>query len=185
MSPEINNSKTLIKTGKPISRNYPPVKLYLDDVRDLQELLVRLCGQAVLYTGNQVVRDFNQFTGSGIREIHDLRFEGNSPQISIVLRHDYVRVYVEEDFVFAEQALLEIESVLKRCYRKIARIFTNYYVIVSSSLILIGAGIMTWFFAGGLLRPALLGIFTLLYAALSIFNYKIEKVYSTIVLAER
>lgn len=185
MRPEIYHSKTIIKTGKPVSRSYPPVKLYLDDVRDLQELLSQLCGQAILYTGKQTIQDFNYLISSGIRKVHDLRFEGNSPQISVVLRHDYVRVYIEEDFVFAEQALLEIEHILKRCYRRIARIFTNYYVIIFSSLMLIGAAAIAWFFTSGLLRPALLSIFTMLYAALSIFNYKVEKMYSTIVLAER
>ena len=172
-------------TGKPVSRSYPPVKLYLDDVKALEDLLVRLCGQATLYADNRVVRNYSQLKKEGNGKLHDLRLEGNSPQISIVLRHDYVRVFIEEDFVFAEQALLEIESILKRCYRRIAGIFTSYVVIILCSLTLIGAGIAVWNLTGGFLRPVLLSIFTLMYAALSIFNYKIEKVYSTIVLTQR
>lgn len=185
MCAEIYNRNSVSRSGRPLSRSYPPVRLYLNDVKNLQELLRRLCGQATLYTGNQALSDYNQLKSSGKNILHDLRLEGDSPQISIVLRHDFVRVYIEEDFVFAEQAFREIESILKRGYRRIAGIFTNYYVIIFGSLVLIGAGITTWYSTGGLLRPLLLSIITLMYAALSIFNYKVEKVYSIIVLTER
>jgi hypothetical protein len=184
MCAEIYNRKSVNRTGRPLSRSYPPVRLDLTDVTNLQDLLRRLCGRAILYTGNQALRDCNQLKKSGKEILHDLRLEGDNPQISIVLRHDYVRVYIEEDFVFAEQAFLEIERILKRCYRRIAGIFTNYYVIIFGSLALIGAGIATWYSTGGLLRPLLLSIITLMYAALSIFNYKVEKVYSTILLTK-
>ena len=157
----------------------------LSDVGDLAALLTRLCGKVTLYTGESVFHDYRKLKTLPGEKIHDLRLEGKSPQVSVVLRHDYVRVFVEEDFVFAEKVLSEIEKVLKPCYRKIARIFTNYVVIILSSITLITLLVMTWKFTGGALRPMLMTVLLMLYAALSIFNYKIEKVYSTIMLTGR
>jgi hypothetical protein len=159
--------------------------MYMDDVRDLAALLTRLCGKVTLYSGESVFNDYRKLKTLPAEKIHDLRLEGNSPQVSVVLRHDYVRVFIEEDFVFAGKILSEIEKVLKPCYRKIARIFTHYVVIILVSITLITLLIMTWRFTGGAIRPVLMTVFLLLYAALSIFNYKIEKVYSTIMLIDR
>jgi hypothetical protein len=173
------------KKNKPLSKSYPPVKMHLDDVRDLAALLTRLCGKVTLYSGESVFHDYRKLKTLPGEKIHDLRLEGKSPQVSVVLRHDYVQVFVEEDFVFSSKVLSEIEKVLKPCYRKIARIFANYVVIILVSITLITLLVMTWKFTDGALRPVLMTVFLLLYAALSIFNYKIEKVYSTIVLTER
>lgn len=159
--------------------------MHIDDVRDLAALLTRLCGKVTLYHGESVFHDYKKLKTLPGEKIHDLRLEGKSPQVSVVLRHDYVRVFVEEDFAFAGNILSEIEKVLKPCYRKIARIFANYVVIILTSITLITSLVMTWNFTGGALRPVLMTVFLMLYAALSIFNYKIEKVYSTIVLTER
>ena len=173
------------KNSKPLSKSYPPVKMHLDDVRDLTALLTSLCGKVTLYYGESVLQDYRELKTLPVEKIHDLRLEGNSPQVSVVLRHDYVRVFIEENFVFSDKILSEIEQVLKPCYRKIARIFANYVVIILLSITLITLLVLSWKFTGGALRPVIMTVFLLLYAALSIFNYKIEKVYSTIVLIKK
>jgi hypothetical protein len=173
------------KKNKPLSKSYPPVKMYLDDVRDLVALLTRLCGKVTLYSGESVFHDYRKLKTLPYEKIHDLRLEGKNPQVSVVLRHDYVRVFVEEDFMFGGKILSEIEKVLKPCYRKIARIFANYVVIFLISFTLITLLVLNWKFNDGALRAMLMTLFLMFYAAISIFNYKIEKVYSTIVLSKK
>ena len=186
----MHGSIAVNKKNKALSKSYPPVKMHLNDVGDLAALLTRLCGKVTLYSGESVFHDYRKLKTLPGEKIHDLRLEGKSPQVSVVLRHDYVRVFIEEDFVFAGKLLSEIEKVLKPCYRKIARIFANYVVIILTSITLITLLVITWKFTGGALRPdrrrpVLMTIFLMLYAALSIFNYKIEKMYTTIVLSDR
>ena len=177
------------------------VILVVDDETDMLRLLARIITEETAYEVvaesdplkalerfqrapfELVITDLKMPKMDGIRVLEAVKTI--SPQVSVVLRHDYVRVFIEEDFVFADKILSEIEKVLKPCYRKIARIFANYVVIILVSITLITLLVMTWKFTGGVLRPVLMTVFLLLYAALSIFNYKIEKVYSTIVLKER
>ena len=118
-------------------------------------------------------------------KLHNLSLDCRDPYISLDLKKDGARLYIEEGAKFNRGILAEIETTLRRCYGNLARVFANYALLIISCIVLITMSLLALKYTEGAVRVGLISLFAVLYACLCVFNYKIEKVYSTIILSDR
>ncbi len=173
------------KAGKAIVKQMPPVKIYLDDLQELYNILKNTCEKVTINTDIGVISDFEQLKYLNNKKIHNLSLDCCNPYISLDLKKDGARLYIAEGLKFNKGILAEIERTLGRCYRNLARVFANYALLIISCIVLITMSFLALKFTEGAIRVGLISLFTVLYACLCVFNYKIEKVYSTIILSDR
>ena len=167
---------------KSILKSYPPVKLYGEDVRKLHSTLRKVCSVVTIKAGNHSFKDIRRLKSLDHGKLHDLVLEGQYPYILLAFQKHRALLFILDESPFTGDIVSEVEKTVKRRYRKLARIFTNYSVIVLTYFVLIALGLLAWRFTEGYIRIGSIGFILLLYAVLSIFNYKMEKIYSTIVL---
>jgi hypothetical protein len=167
---------------KSIVKSYPPVRLYGDDIRKLHASLRKVCAVVTIKAGNHSFKDIRRLKTLDHRKLHDLVLEGQYPYILLAFQKHRALLFILDESPFTADIISEIEGVVGKRYKKLARFFTNYIVTVLTYFVLIALGILAWKFTEGYFQIGSIGCILLLYAALSIFNYKMEKIYSTIVL---
>lgn len=175
------------KLRKSIYISLPPVKLYLDDMRNIYDILKNNCKDVTIKTAEYQLSDVDQLKDVSSNEIHELHLVGKDPYISVNLEPNSTSIYVDEDSTLNVGILSEIKVILSKCQRKIARVFANPFL---SSLVL-----MLVFFAllipigqftEGLFDWILLGFLVLFYILSYVSAYRFQEYsYSTVVLSER
>jgi hypothetical protein len=167
---------------KSIVRSYPPVKLYGEDVRSLHSTLRKICSVVTIKTGNHSFRDIRRLKSLDHRKLHELVLEGQYPYILLAFQKHRALLFILDESPFTAEVISEVEKTLKKRYKTLSRIFTNYVVTVVTYFVLIALGICAWKFTEGYFQIGSIGLLLLLYAGLSVFNYRMEKSYSTIIL---
>lgn len=176
------------KLEKPISKHFPPLRLYLDDVHAIYNILKKSCGGGVtVTTDNFEIKDMAKFNDVGPEDIHTLKFDAREPYISLELGRSDARLWMNIDSTLNKGIAAEIEEVLSRCYRKIARIFANSFLSAFiGTIIFLVPALFILFNIKGLLSVGLFILFLVLYG-LSFFFAALFSLrrYSTIIFTER
>ena len=167
---------------KSIVKSYPPVRLYGEDIKKLHATLKRICAVVTIKAGTHSFKDIRRLKSLDRRKLHELVLEGQYPYILLAFQKHRALLFILDESPFTADIISEVETVIERRYKKFARFFANYIVTIVSYFMLIALGILAWKFTGGYFRIGSIGCILLLYAGLSIFNYKMEKIYSTIIL---
>lgn len=168
--------------AKSIVKSYPPLKLYGEDIRKLHSTLRKICAVVTIKTGNHSFKDIRRLVSLNHRKLHDLVLEGQYPYIILAFQKHRALMFILDESPFTGEIISEVEKIVRRRYRKVSRFLTNYVVTVLAYLVLIALGLLAWKFTEGYFQIGSIGFILLLYVALSIFNYRMEKSYSTIVL---
>lgn len=171
---------------KGISVYFPPVRLYLDDVEELFNILKKHAKSVNIETEKYELDDVTHLKEIKSDKIHKLTLSTSSPYISIDFENDSARIYFSEDTTLNRGILSEIEDVIKRCRRRFAHIFHKSHpsfwlpAVAGASLVQVYKYTKGWPFgviAALILTPIVLGF---------IFDWKIDfNQYSTIILSER
>lgn len=171
---------------KSISVDFPPVRLYLDDVEELFNILKKHAKSVNIETEKYELDDVAHLKEIKSDKIHKLTLSTSSPYISIDFESGSARVYISEDTTLNRGILSEIEDVIKKCRRRIAHIFhkshLEFYLPVVAVVSVVQAyeymkGWLFGAFAALIIIPTVLGL---------VFGWKIDfSQYSTIVLSER
>jgi len=180
--------KTMKELKKSIAKEFPPLKLYLDDVHKIYNIFEKSCSEKITVTTEDFeVQDITRFKDLGPKDIHTLKFNGGQPYISLDLGPNQARLWISEDSTLNRGIASEIEEVLGRCYRRIARVFTNLLSLnLIGALIFVPPAVLTLQYMTGSLRWGLLILLIVLYGSLFFLSFRLSfKWYSTITFSER
>lgn len=172
------------KLKKSITKKLPPVKLYLDDLESIYDILKQKAKGVDITTEDYAVEDVKQLKNLETKKIHYLSIKCSDPYVTMEFYPGWVKIYFGEDSTYNRGILSEIEDVLSK--RKVFlgsflasswAFFLNGVLIGGSFSAMIGMSkTYTWLFL------ALELIFILLMIFLWRFTFR---GYSTIVLLER
>ena len=175
------------KLPQPVIRNFPPVRVYLDDVKRLYDILKEKCKKVRIQTDRFEVDDPQLLKEIETDQIRTLILQGTEPNVMISLLPDRANAFIDEESTLNLGIMSEIEEILKRCYRKVARLFTNaiYYMVIFLA-IFIATTYLIIRFADGLVENALLILLVILLGCLFYWQDGLSRrQYSTIILQER
>lgn len=171
---------------KPIRKEFPPIRLYLDDIDAIYEVLKKNCGTVTIETDKYEISDTTQLKDIGVNEIHTMIFKCQKPYIDIELRPFEATIYISEDSTVNRGILSQLEETLKKCERKIIRILVSTPssfvagALLAVALIQISDSLEGWL-------AILLTIITLsVFALFFVRSYRLSiHQHSTIILSER
>ncbi|MDD5038394.1 MAG: hypothetical protein PHN78_03660 [Dehalococcoidales bacterium] len=121
----------MIKLKKPISKELPPVKLYLDDLKAICDTLAQKAKTIDISVDTGIeeykVEDIEQLKKLETKKIHELSIKCSDPYITIEFKPGWVKIYFGEDSTYNRGILSEIEDILQR--RKVfgGRFLTSFW----------------------------------------------------------
>ena len=108
---------------KTISVSLPPIRLYLDDVQRIYDILKKNCERIDIKTDKYEFNDVSDLEKLKATKIHKLDFSCYTPYISIGFNTSSARIYIGEDTTLNRGVLSEINEVLSNCRRNVVRLF--------------------------------------------------------------
>ncbi len=171
---------------RPISTELPVIKMYLDDVQAIYDILKNNCNTVIIETDKYQITDITKLKDIGVDEIHEMSFNCQNPDINIELRPYMGRIYISEDSTLTRGILSQIEEILSKCKRKIVSklesslFYLLFSLLVSATIVLLVIFVELW-----------LAIFwgvtvVLIYILLVVKSYRLSlRQHSTIILSER
>ena len=171
---------------RPIYKELPPTRMYLDNVQAIYNILKNNCSSVTIETDKYEISDVAQLKDAGVSEIHTMRIKGDNPYISIDLLPDRSSIYISEDSTINRGILSQIEDILETCERKAAHIIGNFYFPLLLGLLFVGLiGVITKF-TEGWLTISIISSAVILYILAFVNSFRLsEHQHSTIVLSER
>lgn len=100
------------KINKPLREELPPVKLYLDDLKSICNVLKQKAKSIDITTEDYRVEDINQLKNIEIKKLHRLSINCYDPYISIDFTPSGATIYFAEDSTYNRGILSEIEDIL-------------------------------------------------------------------------
>jgi len=175
------------KLKKPIYKELPPVKVFLDEVRNIHSILVNHCRDVRIETDRYEISDIDKLKDIGTEQIHELEFKANSPYVSIHLERNGARIYIDEDSTINRGILSEIEEALSMCQPKVARFISSaWFTPFILGLVFWGLIITFIKFFDGLMVWVVCSLLAVIYIYLNVYGFRLSMYrYSTIVLSER
>ena len=172
------------KLKKSITRELPPVKLYLDDLESICDILKQKAKGIDITTEDYKVEDVKQLKSLETKKIHYLSIKCSDPYITMEFYPSSASIYYAEDSTYNRGILSEIEDVLSKRKVFLGRFLaSNWAACLNGALIggsfsaMIGMPkTYTWLF----LALELLFILSMIFLCRFAFRS-----YSTIILLER
>lgn len=171
---------------QPIDKSFPPLKLYIDDIATLYDLLKKNCAKVTLLTTKYELQDVSLFKECGPKDIHELRFRCHDPYISLDFLPSRARLHIDDSSIVNKGLAYEITAILQKRIRKCLRPFSSVVFVSIIGFIAFLLPIMIIVRAPYDIGASILGLCLflayILFGALSmVFSLKR---YSTIVFSE-
>jgi hypothetical protein len=176
------------KVRKPIRKELPPVKLYLDDLESICAILKQKAKSIDITTEDYEVKDIKQLKNLETKKLHYLSIECSDPYITIEFDEMWARIYFAEDSTYNRGLLSQIEDVLNKRKVFLGRFLAGSWAPALCGMLTSGSFFATIImFARQLMSYAWLCLaLTLLFTLFTIFVFRLGlKSYSTIILLER
>lgn len=171
---------------KSIYKDLPPIKLYLDDVREIYEILKEHCATVVILTDRYELNDVDTLKNIEVDSLNQLTIQGSNPYVSVEFKEGNAHIYMQEDSITNRGILSKIDDALKRCKRSIARLFVGWQFYAFSLFTVMIANVLIGTFVRGWVMISLIICMVVLYLGLLVYASTLDtKKYSTIVLTER
>lgn len=165
---------------------FPPVRLYLDDVEELFNILKKHAKSVNIETEKYELDDVAHLKEIKSDKIHGLWLRASDPHICIHFENDNARVYISEDTTLNRGILSEIEDVINRCRRRIVHIFHKSHPSFWLPAVAVASIVQAYEYTNGWLFSTLVALIITPIVLGFIFDWRITfHQYSTIVLAER
>jgi len=172
------------KLKKWIIKELPPVKLYLDDLDSIYEILRQKVKNIDIKTEDYVVEDVKQLKNLGTEKLHHLSIECSDPNIDIQFYPGWVKIQFYEDSTYNRGILSEIEDIINKRRVLLGSFLTsNWAFFLNGGLFsgsLIGLWEMPQTYMWLFLALLLISILSLIF----LWKFRITS-YSTIMLLER
>lgn len=172
---------------QPIHKELPPLKVFLDEVRNIHSILAKHCRDVTIETARYEISDIDKLVDIGIEQTHQLKFKAHNPYISIELQKSGAHIFIGEDSTLSRGILNEIEEALSMCRRKVARFLSKWWFVnFVLGLIFWSSIITTIKLLEGLTVWVVCSVLAIIYIYLWVYGFRLSMYeYSTIVLSER
>lgn len=125
------------KIDKSLSKKYPPVKLYKDDLEKLLELFITEGFDNLKFTTEEYEYTSEEFFNLNNEKITNLKITANNPfYFSIYFEDNWIRIYTNSDWIKELWLIQKIELIIKQKTRVIAFYLLNSVTIYFASIII-------------------------------------------------
>ena len=158
-----------------------PVKLYLDDLTEIVEILKGACEEVCIQIEDVQLDDLDEISSLRKEVIFDISVRGYEPYVSVEMKPHTIHLYIQEDTPESRGLLEKVKTVLLRCRR--FTLFLDNAPYIFGTLLGFSIGIFVILKE----RPMVFGILNLaLFMAVVlsfkfVFNEKLKH-YTTVVL---
>ena len=171
---------------RPISKELPPTRMYLDDVQAIYNILKNNCSSVRIETDKYEISDIVKLKDISVNEIHTISFKCRDPYIIIDLLPHGGRLYIEEDSTINRGILSQIEDILSKCERKIIRLLNSLPAYLVVGMLLGVAFPIIFKFTERWLSVTLSISLLVILILLLVKSYRLSlRQHSTIILSER
>lgn len=112
---------------RPISKELQLVKLYLDDLQQIYEVLKEKGKNIKIIAEDYEIEDVNELSKLGIKKLHNLSIKCSDPYITIELDTMWARIYFSEDTTYNRGILSEIEDVIRKRSNILSRSLASWW----------------------------------------------------------
>jgi hypothetical protein len=114
---------------KPLYERIPPVKLFLDDVERIAELMGEVSSRVELETEDYVLKEPSQLADLSCSSIHHLVINGREPYVSLSLEPNSAWLYAESDTASSRGVFEKVKTALLARRRRLSRLTLNYSAV--------------------------------------------------------
>jgi len=107
------------KVRKSIFETVPPVRLYINEVRELYEVVCGNSEDVVMEVEGYQLSSADELKKVPVREVHNLEIKGFRPMVSVELRRNTAQVYVGSGDVNGKGIASELMDILARGRAKV------------------------------------------------------------------
>lgn len=127
------------KLNKHISKDYLPVKIYLDD---LEKIVAVLDDNSIKYFIETVDYKFDNLTelinAVPDQELKSIKIDTSNPHMTIEFHQKWAKIYVSVDNMLTTGLFHEIDTIINHSKRFIPFLYSYYFVCIINILLLIG-----------------------------------------------
>jgi hypothetical protein len=120
----------------PLLKDYSPLKLYLNDLERLEQVLAESCSEATCDTEGFRFGSIAELASNVKKTRLDaIRIEGNSPRASVELRKRWARIYVSSSKAQGAGMFYKLDQILSASQRSPRWLYSYSFVWVLNVLI--------------------------------------------------
>lgn len=123
------------KVNKPISKQMPPVRLYLDDIESIYQAFKKTNKEIEIRTENYQVDDIKQLKEIGINKIYDLTMYARFSGDRVLFKPSYTEVYFLYDTLENRGICSEIIEILENRKVKLGRFLSSIWAFYLNLLL--------------------------------------------------
>jgi hypothetical protein len=187
-----NNNYFMKKIDQSISKDYPPVKLYFEDLVEIELVLNKISTEFQIQAADYSFDSIEELvTNIGKRELAEMEIRTINPYVSISFKRFYTRLYVASSEFDSAGLFYKLDYILKRTRRRLWFLYSNYsiwalfIISVTSSLTSLSINLSFMSIPFGKTASTALSLFGCACAALLIWITYITNHHSTIFLISR
>ncbi|MGD9117469.1 MAG: hypothetical protein PVJ08_01880 [Dehalococcoidia bacterium] len=110
--------------NQPIKKWLPPVKLYLDDLKKIYEILAEKVESIKFKTEDYELEDINELGDLG-NKLHNLIIKCSDPDITLEFNRARAKIYFDEDTEYNRAILSAIEAIILQRSNLLVRVLSN------------------------------------------------------------
>jgi len=131
------------KLTKSLSEHLPPVKLFLDDLEQIVEILQEVSKKVKISTNDYAFEDLKELVNKKYESINKLHISISDPYVSLDLESYGISLYIEKDEPISRGLFEKIKQILIQRKRPFGWLLTNWYLAgifagISIPLLIIG-----------------------------------------------
>ncbi len=175
------------KLDKSISENYLPIKLYLDDLETIEEILKEVSNSISFEAENYKFDSIEELKGNlKLTQINELEVKTSSPYISIDFTRIWARVYVSSSETSNAGVFYKLDQIISRRTRKPRWKYSFYFFNITTIILLMnGMPLIQRLFSRSLNPYVSLTISAIWFIWMIWFFYVRFRQHTVIVLAHR
>jgi hypothetical protein len=110
------------KLAKSMHKSLPALKIYVDEIQDIFELLQQHCQSTTILTDEYEIDDIQELPKLKDKlgeQIHELEIKGSTPYISIDLERSSGRIYLGDNSLESRGILEQLQDILLKGKRNV------------------------------------------------------------------
>lgn len=112
-----------------------PVRLYLDDLKEIVSILEGSCEEVDIQTDDVLLDSLDEIGDLKKEVLNNLTISGRNPYVSLSMQPYHIWLYIHKDTPQSRGLFQKVKLVLVRCQRPLAHILHNTALSVLSSWI--------------------------------------------------
>jgi len=129
------------KVERPITKEYLPVKIFLDDLLVIEKILNEETDSIKIKIDDMEFDSVSElvsfYENKNVETVFNLEIDSSGPYISIELRRLWTKIYCSSDSVEVSGIYYKINQVLENCLRKPSFLYSYYTIYIIAGILFI------------------------------------------------